>query len=126
MADDPTVCEVCWKNPCACPPRTEYRWYPGARGGAGDYKPVIEPGVAAIISKPLAYGAHNMRGSKIDIAARTKKIAAELRLDINTERHYNDSHPEDPSRVFEGLDPDLPDAELLAQLMAQEESRRKS
>jgi hypothetical protein len=37
-------------------PKTEYRYFPGPRGGPGDYKPVIEPGVRAIISKPLVYG----------------------------------------------------------------------
>lgn len=68
-----------------------------------------------------------MKGSKIDIAVRTKKLARELRLDINAERHWNRMHPdEDPFRTFEGLDPDLGDAELLAQLMAQAERRKKS
>lgn len=66
-------------------------------------------------------------GSPFNVAMRTKKIARELRLDINTVRHWNDTHPgEEPLRTFDGLDPDLGDAELLAQLMAQEELRKKS
>jgi hypothetical protein len=66
-----------------------------------------------------------MRGSRFDVATRARKLAAELRLDINTERHWNATHPdEEPLRTFDGLDPDLGDAELLAQLMAQENAKR--
>jgi hypothetical protein len=62
---------------------------------------------------------------RANIMARTKELAASLRLDINTERHWNSIHPdEEPSRAFDGLDPDLGDVELLRQFMAQEASRR--
>lgn len=56
MPDDPTVCEHCWNPPpCLC---AALEWTPGPRGGPGDFKEVISPGVRAIISKPLVYGAH--------------------------------------------------------------------
>lgn len=69
----------------------------------------------------------NMRGSKIDVAARTRKLAAKIRIEIETERHWNRTHPdEEPLRIYEGIDPELGDAELVAQLMAQEVRRRQS
>jgi hypothetical protein len=69
----------------------------------------------------------SMKGSPIDIAARTKRLAREMRLDINSERHWNDMNPDEAQlTVFAGIDPNLGDVELIQQLMAQEANRGKS
>lgn len=86
MPDDPTVCEHCWNPPpCLC---ASLQWTPRARGGPGDFKEVISPGVRAIISKPLAYGSHGAPGAPANLTNHAKEliVAAERIGALEAER----------------------------------------